>query len=194
MYPLWYFLNFAGSQQALKRIISILLLQVFLFNTIGYYGLYLLIRYRLNSELTKQLDADEYSGNEGIIVKIPSPLPYQINFDAYERVDGEFELDGEFYKLVKQKQVGDTLFVVLIKDSHQTKLKKSLADFVQTSHDAPLSKSMMRLIDHFEKHFLSNSSQLQVSSLGWCQNFSFETLKQFFAAPDPSLISPPPKF
>ena len=121
-------------------------------------------------------------------------MPYQVNFDGYERVDGEFESDGEFYKLVKQKRVNDTLFVVLIKDDHQAKLHKSLADFVQTNQDVPLSKSTSKLIEHFEKEFVSSISQLQVSSTGWCRKFSFGTLKQFYIRFYPSLLSPPPEF
>ncbi|MBL7872028.1 MAG: hypothetical protein JNM78_10480 [Cyclobacteriaceae bacterium] len=185
--------GWALDQQILKKNISILLLLVFLFNSIGYCGLFLLLRHQFNCELTKTLDADEYSRSETMIIKIPSPLSNQINFNAYERVDGEFESDGEYYKLVKQKRVNDTLFVVLIKDSQQTKLNKSMTDFVQSSHAAPLSKSMMKLIDHFEKDFMSNLSQLQVSSFGWYLKFSFGVLIEFSTAFDRSLISPPPK-
>ena len=35
---------------------------------------------------------------------------------GYERVNGEFEHNGEFFKLVKQKLENDTLNIVCIKD------------------------------------------------------------------------------
>lgn len=160
----------------------------------GYYGIFLVLRKQFDRELTKRIDADEYAGSETMIVKVPFALPYQTNFDAYERVDGEFECDGEFYKLVKQKWVADTLFVILIKDDRQTKLHDSLTHFVQTSHDSPLSKSTMKLIDHLEKNFFSSINRLQVCSTGWYQKFAFGIPKQFFNPLYPPILAPPPKF
>ncbi|MEO7991491.1 MAG: hypothetical protein ABI663_18205 [Chryseolinea sp.] len=178
----------------MKRITSILLLLVFLFNAIGYYGLIFILRHQLNREFTKKLDAEEYPGSETMIVKIPYTLPYQVNFDGYERVDGEFECEGELYKLVKQKWVNDTLFIVLIKDSHQTKLNKSLAAFVKASNDTPIPKSTSKLIEHLEKHYLCSTNQIQIVSIGWCRKFSFHIHKPTFTAYYPPLLSPPPEF
>lgn len=164
-----------------------------MFNTIGYYGVFLILSKQFNKEFTRQLDTDEYAGSETMIVKIPFALPYQTNFDAYERVDGQFECEGEFYKLVKQKWVGDTLFVILTKDNRQTKLHESLANFERASHDSPLSKSAMKLIDHFEKGFISSLNQLQVSSFGWCQKSYFGVLPQIVNHLYLSIFSPPPE-
>jgi hypothetical protein len=46
--------------------------------------------------------------DETILLKIPVAVPYQIDSEGYERVDGEFEHQGEFYRLVKQKYQNDT--------------------------------------------------------------------------------------
>jgi len=163
------------------------------FNAIGYYGVFLIIRNQFNQELTKKIDADEYAGSETMIVKIPFAFPYQTSFDAYERVDGEFECEGEFYKLVKQKWVGDTLFVILMKDDRQARLHESLADFMQTGHDSPWSKSTTKLIDHFEKDFISSLNRLQVGSHGWYQESFFGAMPQYLSTSFCSIFSPPPE-
>jgi hypothetical protein len=165
---------------------------VFLFNTVGFYGLYLGLRYQNNIELKKKLDAEEYSGSETIIIKMPYTLPYQVNFDGYERADGEFECEGEFYKIVKHKLVNDTLFVVLIKDKGEANLQQSFIDFVQASSDVPLSKSTLKLIEHFSKDFIYNVTYLQRASIGWGSESTFGLLKQGVILLDLSLFSPPP--
>jgi hypothetical protein len=170
---------------------------VFLFNAVGYYGLYLRLRYQNNIEFKKKLDAEEYSGSETVIIKMPYALPYQVNFDGYERADGEFECEGEFYKIVKHKLVNDTLFVVLIKDKGEANLQQSFVDFVQASSDVPLSKSTLKLIEHFSKDFISNLTYLQSASIGWSSESIFGSLKQevmllylplFFPPPDLTLF------
>lgn len=176
----------------MKKILSTLLLLVFLFNAVGYYGLYLGLRYRLNIETTKKLDAGEYSRSETVIVKMPYTLPYQVNFDGYERAEGEFECEGEFYKIVKHRLVHDTMFVVLIKDKREASLHKSLVDFVQANSDIPVSKSTLKLIQHFAKDFISNASYLQNASIGWSSKSAFRILKQEVVLLDIPLFSPPP--
>ena len=176
----------------MKKIVSTLLLFVFLFNAVGYYGLYLGLRYQNNIELKKKLDAEEYSGSETVIIKIPYTLPYQVNFNGYERADGEFECEGEFYKIVKHKLVNDTLFVVLIKDKREANLQQSFVDFVQSSSDLPLSKSTLKLIEHFSKDFISNVTYLQSASIGWNSESLFSPLNQGLMLLYLPPFSPPP--
>ncbi len=179
-------------RDSLKKIVSTFLLLVFLFNAIGYYFLYLGLLYQSHIELTNKLDAEEYSGSETLIIKMPYTLPYQINFDGYERADGAFESEGEFYKIVKHKLVNDTLFVVLIKDKQEANLHKSLVNFVRDSSDVPLSKSIMKLIEHFSKDFISKLNYLQCDSIGWCSLSTFGLLKQEVILLNLPLFSPPP--
>ena len=158
----------------------------------GYYGLYLGLRYENGIELKKKLDAEEYSGSETVIIKMPYTLPYQVNFDGYERADGEFECEGEFYKIVKHKLVNDTLFVVLIKDKGEANLHQSFVDFVQASSDVPSSKSTLKLIEHFSKDFISNITYLQSAAIGWNSESSFSPLKQELMLLYLLLFFPPP--
>lgn len=60
---------------------------------------------------------------------------------GFERVNGKFEHQGEFYKLVKQKLHNDTLYVVCIKDFESKSLSKKMTDYIKMSNDLPDAKN-----------------------------------------------------
>jgi hypothetical protein len=177
----------------LKKIFSIILLALFLFNVVGYYGVYVGLRIQANNELKQKLDAEAYDESETITVKIPLSLPYQPDSEAFQRVDGDFEKDGKFYNLVKQKMERDTLHVVYIRDHKEAGLFDLLTDFVQANTDTPVSKKASKLIENFAKDYLSVTYELQTASIGW-------TLTETLSQPGYPVItsseqvnSPPPK-
>jgi hypothetical protein len=135
----------------LKKLISIALLFVFLFNIGGYYVVYVGCLYKVRTEMAQRLDKGSYSAEETITIKIPFNLPYQADGKAFERRGGEFQHDGEFYKLVKQKIENDTLYVVCIKDNKEKKIFNFMADMVKMSSDLPASSSTMKLLNSLIK-------------------------------------------
>ena len=159
----------------------------------GYYGIYLGLRYRSNQEIKAKLDADSYNKHETLQVKIPYTLPYQVDWKEYERVDGEFEHNGEFYKLVKHKLEHDTLYVVYIKDHRETDLFKSLVDFVQASSENPVSQKTLSFIKNLTKDYISTTSTLHRASVGWCQYTLFSSQKYQVITSFSPVFSPPPE-
>ena len=177
----------------MKKIFSIVLLALFLFNVVGYYGVYVGLRIQANSELKQKLDAEAYDEDETITIKIPFALPYQQDSETFSRVDGDFEKDGEFYNLVKQKMERDTLHVVYIKDHKEAGLFDLLTDFVQANTDAPISKKASKLMENFAKDYISVTNELQTANFGWSLT---ETLSQPgypVITSSEQVNSPPPK-
>jgi hypothetical protein len=177
----------------LKKIFSIILLALFLFNVVGYYGVYVGLSIQANTELKQKLDAEAYDESETITIKIPLSLPYQPDNEAFNRVDGDFEKDGKFYNLVKQKLERDTLHVVYILDHKEAGLFDLLTDFVQSNTDTPISKKASKLIENFAKDYLSVTNELQIASMGWSLT---ETLSQPgypVITSSEQVNSPPPK-
>jgi len=177
----------------LKKIFSIILLALFLFNVVGYYGVYVGLRIQANNELKQKLDAEAYDESETITIKIPLSLPYQPDSEAFQRVDGDFEKDGKFYNLVKQKMERDTLHVVYILDHKEAGLFDLLTDFVQANTDTPISKKASKLIENFAKDYLSVTYELRTASIGWSLT---ETLSQPgypVITSSEQVNSPPPK-
>lgn len=139
-----------------------------------------------------RLDAEAYSEDETLTIKLPFALPYQNDWASYERIDGSFDKDGIFYNLVKHKVERDTLVIVYIKDHKQTNLFKSLSRFVEATTDTPLSETAGKLIAHFAKDYLATSNTLEQSSVGWF----VETFHGVFANSSYEIVravqSPPP--
>ena len=122
---------------ALKKLTAILLLALFVFNTIGYR---LLVEYALNQadyNLEARLDKGHYSESELITVKIPLNLPYQTNWKDFERVNGEMNVNGTIYKYVQRKVYNDTLILQCIPHEEKTELQQKANDYFGKVNDLP---------------------------------------------------------
>ncbi|QLH32828.1 MAG: hypothetical protein HWD62_10745 [Cyclobacteriaceae bacterium] len=73
----------------MKRPFSICFLLLFLFNLVGYYGVYLGLKVSVKQEMRARLDAEAYSEDETLTIKLPFALPYQNDWASYERIDGK---------------------------------------------------------------------------------------------------------
>ena len=179
-------------RSGLKKLVSILLLSALLFNTGGYSIVFWALRYQANMELQKQLDANDYVDGESVVIKIPITLPYQTNGADFERVNGEFEHQGEFYKLVKQKLENDTLHIVCIKDHKEKQIVTTMVNFSKQSNDLPTSAAL-KVLGGFLKEYKGINSLEIISNDGWSTpipfgNPSFATISPIFP-----VIAPPPK-
>jgi hypothetical protein len=143
--------------------------------------------------MIKKLDAEQYNTLESIIIKIPLSLPYASDSKDFERVDGEFEHQGEFYRLVKQRLSQDTLFIVCIKDHKrkrisetETTLAKSLTEGTSSDH------SGARSAPTFIKDYLANIFSIDTVSLGWaCDRVNASPLTVFNSSFHSSIFLPP---
>jgi hypothetical protein len=64
-------------------------------------------------------------------------MPYITTWADYERVDGEIQINGAFYKYVKRKVCNDTLYLKCIPHTGKTVLNQSKADYAKQAIDAP---------------------------------------------------------
>jgi hypothetical protein len=180
--------------KALKRIISILLVFLLLFNTLGFYGLLQGLRYKTAIDLAQRLDNNRYSKEETILLKIPVAVPYQMDSEDYERVDGEFEHQGEFYRLVKQKYQNDTLFMVCIKDHASKRIEQALTDYVKTFTDKPADRQHTgKNFISFIKDFLPTSIKITTTSKGWSYSVTSASSEHYFYDRSLRVFTPPPQ-
>ncbi len=178
----------------LRRLISILFLFVFLFNVGGYYLVFLGMKAKAKQDLLTRLDANDYTSNETLVLSVPLSMPYPIYSAGYESVDGEFQQQGQAYKLVKQKIENDTLFIVCIRDDQSTKIINAFQDFSKVANNLPVaSKEALNLLAKLYKDFNTSEFVFHYKS-----RFLFE--QTFYAQSSPSLDevavivdSPPPK-
>src|SRR6185369_12790657 len=123
----------------MKRAATLSLLILFLLNAVGLYGILLGLQFKFASEANLALDEDNYSTSEAITFRIPMTLTYSVEDQDFHRVSGEFENQGEVYRLVKQKLSKDTLYIVCVKDTKSQKINHALADYVKTFTDRPFN-------------------------------------------------------
>ncbi|MBS1505398.1 MAG: hypothetical protein JSS79_02020 [Bacteroidetes bacterium] len=119
----------------MKKAVALFLTIVFLFNVIGYYGIYLAMVTKAQSAMNQKIDSESYSADQTLTIKVPLSLPYPVQQNEYQSVQGDFEHGGEFYKLVKQKYSNDTLYIVCLKNTEEKKAFKTLKEFVNLSTD-----------------------------------------------------------
>ncbi len=151
----------------MKRTITLVLLILFLLNVIGYYGVFVGLRLSNQLSLQQQFDAENYESQE-VTIKVPIAIPYAVDSKTYERVDGEFEHEGQVYRLVKQKLQSDTLYIICIKDNRAQKINQVLADYVKSYTDKPFSaKQNAKTVSLFSKDFLSTTTSVQLIAKGW---------------------------
>ncbi|MBK5278548.1 MAG: hypothetical protein JJE09_06760, partial [Bacteroidia bacterium] len=100
----------------MKKHLTLFLLFLFLLNMLGYYGVFIGLQVQTTLQMRQKFDDENYSHQE-VIFKMPLAIPYSTDSKEYTRVDGEFEHNGDMYRLVKQRLQSDTLYIVCIKDN-----------------------------------------------------------------------------
>lgn len=177
----------------MKRILSTALVLVFLNYIAGYYAIFGLLRNQANQQMMGRLNSDNYSERETMTFKFPFTLPYHKDWNSYERVDGSFELRGEYFKLVKQKLDHDTLYIVCIRDYGEKKISSLVADFIRWSNDFSANSKTIKLMGSFAKDYLPCLREydfynpVQLDLKGNCATLCF------LPAPYISIPSPPPE-
>ncbi|MEO5684225.1 MAG: hypothetical protein ABIQ88_16410 [Chitinophagaceae bacterium] len=119
----------------MKKIASILLLGLLLFNWCGYRWVINLVQQNADTRLEAKLDRNEYDESQLIEIKVPVNLPYQTNWAAFERYDGEIEVNGVHYKYVKRKMEDGQLVLKCIPNQTKQRLESAKDDLFKITND-----------------------------------------------------------
>ena len=128
------YLVFYIRKLTLKKIASIFLIALFLFNLFGYTFVFDYMQLKTNDRLELSLDNHQYDDSKLIEFKVPMNLPYQTRWSDYQRCDGEIEVDGILYKYVKRKVANDTLYVMCIPNTKVMHLETVKNDLIGLSN------------------------------------------------------------
>ena len=167
---------------------------LFLLNVLGYYGIFMGLQHINEKEMRTLFDDDNFLPEDEITIKVPITLPYAADAPSFTRVDGEFEHQGEVYRMVKQRYLSDTLYIVCVKDNKSKEIKQALKDYVKSFTDKPSSeKSSTKTIQNFIKDYISCSTVLQSEVTGWNKVITYRTHTSIYESLVIQLNSPPPK-
>lgn len=170
------------------------MLLVFLFNVGGYYFMFYGLTYHAKKKLVQRFDKEDYLEEETVTLTVPITMPYPIFTDDFQRVNGEFEYNGQHLKLIKQKLEGDVLYIVCYQDRDAKRIIDAFSDFAKFSNDLPLSsKNSMTFMGKMIKDYEPVQKAEQVNSIG-C-NLSLEFSQKMFRLLDRehSVFVPPPE-
>ncbi|MEJ1239683.1 hypothetical protein WBG78_16220 [Chryseolinea sp. T2] len=132
----------------------------------GYYFISITWRQYARILMAARIENESYKAEETVTFKLPFTLPYAPADGKFEAAHGSFEHGGEFYKLVKQKLEGDTLYVVAIKDVREKMIFGYMSDFVKESSDVDGSKAF-KLLTEFTKDYVASIPVAVISQNGW---------------------------
>jgi len=148
-----------------KRFVSILLFGLLLYNMVGYS-----VVYWLGGNVALEVSKDEplAAVQEGdfVTVKVPVSLPYQTDWTAPEPVQGTIQAGNEFYEMVEQIMLNDTLFIKC-----------------KPNRDA--RANFEALSEHIDQHIKNQTTELPKPSKAWSGQWlkeyvSFQRLHVFY--------------
>lgn len=176
----------------MKRIVSSVLVTLLLLNVMGFYGVFVGLKYSNTRDLLQKFDDNSLSDLNLVTLRVPLTIPYQPN-TTFERVDGEVEYNGQFYRLVKQRYANDTLFIVCVKDIHSKNIKQALSDYVKSFTNTPVHSSQSKVVPGFIKDYLGTEVHLGHLASGWSYGLTAPSSAEQFSSIALSISSPPPK-
>lgn len=168
-----------------------MLVLLLLLNVMGYYGVFVGLKYKHSVNINQQLDGSGEAEFQSVTLKVPLTIAYYGD-TQYERVSGEIEYNGEFYRLVKQKYEKDTLYIVCIKDVESKRIKQALADYVKNFSEHT-SDNPAKTVPSFIKDYITNEFTYSISSTGWKRDIQFGLTEQKVKSIPLTFISPPPE-
>ncbi len=163
-------------------------------NVLGYYGVFVGLQYKNARELMHQFDTDTYDQTLTRIIKIPYDAPDSLSSELFERADGDFDRDGEVYRIIKKRQFRDTFHIVYIKDKRETAIRKALAEVASTFADTPSDNrtSHKTIVPGFIKEYIPGIVDSRSQTSGWEQSVRKESpLTVFIASYAASIVHPP---
>ncbi len=122
-----------------------------------------------DSRILQAIDSGAYDKSDVLILKTPMHLPYYNGSAAFERVNGEVEINGTHYTYIQRRISNDTLYMVCLLNEEKTSLSKSKNSFVKEAASLPAENKKETNPNSKKASFGSEYPQPQL-------NYSFNTL------------------
>lgn len=119
----------------MKKIATISLLLLLLFNFVGYRLLLSYMQQKATSSLVAKIDREDYNDADLITLTVPLSMPYIQDSKDFERKDGEITLNGRVYHYVKQKISQGNLVLMCLPNEEKTHLQNAKDDFFRLANE-----------------------------------------------------------
>lgn len=179
----------------MRKIISILLLCLLLYNIVGYQAFFYWQTQVLSKKITSTIDKGEVDESQLLVFKIPLP-PYNLPNNTLERVEGSFQYRGVYYEMVNQKIENDSIHIYCLPNNEKRELVNKLNDHIQThvadfKHPKPdkPTKPLLTL----QKEYLSQGLIELPLLFSQLATIAPKPYRMHFSFPSLSLSVPPPE-
>jgi hypothetical protein len=105
------------------------------FNWFGYRLVFNYMQERKDIQLEAKFDSNSYDDSQLIEIRVPLNMPYQNNWSAFERYDGEITVKGVLYKYVKRKVENNELVLLCYPNSDKMHLLNARDEFFKLAND-----------------------------------------------------------
>ena len=159
----------------MKKLASIFLLALFLFNLAGYQLLFSYAQHLSDNRLEAVLDKDAYNESDLVTIKLPLSLPYQTNWKEEERTYGEITMNGKIYRYVKRMYKDGEMIYWCLPNKEKMQIQTAKDEFFKYANDL-MQNSSSKKSDHsntnFSKHVVSDYDDHRIQY----QTLSFHSL------------------
>ncbi len=132
------------------------------------------MQHRADHQLEARLDVNDYNEASLIELKVPLDLPYQNDWEDFERYDGEITVDGQHYKYVKRKVQDGMLVLKCIPNESKHRIESARDQFFQLANDLQNNDGAKK--SEAPKHPVAKSTITE------CEEFSLLTLATISSA------------
>ena len=176
----------------MRKILSIILLLVLLFNMVGYRAWFYYAEKQSDAVIEARLDRAQFNENDLVLIKIPLNNPYQVEQGSFERVNGEINFQGKNFKFVRRKISDGHLVLQCIPDNNKMFLKKAKSEYGNAAYElANNGKGSSR--SGSQKSFNSNDYIFECANVPMCQCANEEVIYnslRYVRFSDPQIASP----
>ena len=173
--------NFLICRDYLKKIATISLLLLLLFNFVGYRLLLSYLQEKATHSLVAKIDREDYNDADLITLTVPLSMPYIQDSKDFERKDGEITLNGRVYHYVKQKISQGNLVLMCLPNEEKTHLQNAKDDFFRLANELQNNTSSKKSGEnsHVIKLVIGDYEELQNTAA--VQLYSTQTNNSFSA-------------
>jgi hypothetical protein len=123
-----------------KKAVTILILSIFLFNVIGYRYISTYFSTLADESLITRLDDNQYNIEELIEIRVPLNLPYFMNWNQFERCDGQVVVNGQTFNYVARRLVNNEMIYRCIPNTAKDKVNATARAIDNQLHDGAKQK------------------------------------------------------
>lgn len=179
----------------MRKPIAILLLCCFALYHFGYYVAYFSFRLQVENHWVDRIYNDPSLSLEEKLMEIPLSIPYMVSEEEFRLTNTSFEKDGQYFRIIKQRYLNDTLQVVYVPDTAKRMMDETIKQWVSSlvQDELPDGANNTLLSKIFVKDYTQPVNEFQFKPFGLIQKnfigFIFSALPSVPAAID----SPPPQ-